>query len=211
MEDYAIIADKTLKSSGLGKIIWGEWKATSINGVKTVEALNGGMSPKISNSFAEEPNADGKSREQVDAELESAQKKWLQDERKKEDEFEKIHKQKLEEWRLNRLNNKASYDDHPDVVMMKRLTGQEGTLIAPSVAREYDNMLTDRGWYPVPLSQSQKEANVREGVRRPTERGSFEAKGSHPDVPPQIKLPAYNSVRDYFLKRQNPAGSGNLR
>lgn len=141
----------------------------------------------------EEPITDEKYRAQVDAELKEAEKQWSKDERRKEDEFERIHNQKLEEWRTKLRNHTASYDDHPDVLMMKKLTGQEGTLIAPSVAKEYDNMLMDRGWYPYA-----KPGDWKYYYR--SKRGDYDSKGPHPDVPSEIKLPGYNAVREHFLK-----------
>jgi hypothetical protein len=127
----------------------------------------------------------------VEAELKEAQKQWEKDEQRKDDDFERIHKQKIEEWRTKLRAGQASYDDHPDVQIMQRLMGTEGILIAPSVAKEHDKILIDRGWYPIPLSQSQIETNIKEGRESHRER---------PDVPSEIKLPTYNAVRDHFLK-----------
>lgn len=149
--------------------------------------------------FVEEPIANEDYRAQVEAELKAAEKQWEKDERTKQDEFERIHKQKLEEWRTNLRSNKASYDDHPDVLMMKKLTGQEGTLIAPSVAKEYDNLLMDRGWYPYAKPGDRK--HHRSSRERHDSILPLDATGTHPDVPKEVKMPAYNSVRDHFLRR----------
>lgn len=159
--------------------------------------------------FVEEPITDEKYRAEVDAELKAAEKQWSRDERRKEDEFERIHKEKLEEWRTKLRNHTATYDDHPDVVMMKQLTGQEGTLIAPSIAREYDNILMDRGWYP--FAAKGGDWRYSKTDRERYERGRYSADGfkveeTHPDVPKGIKVPAYNAMRDHFLNKP-PAAS----
>ncbi len=162
--------------------------------------------------LVEEAILDPAYRAQVEAELEAAQKKWLSDERGKEDNFEKVRKEQIDAWRASLSGGHASFDDHPDVMAIKALTGQQGVLIAPTVARKYDNMLIDRGWYPyADKADDDTEEHLRSFRERYTPQNEIkiptdikiDALGiSDPDIPVGIDIPSYKAIRDHYLKTE---------
>jgi hypothetical protein len=144
--------------------------------------------------MVEETIQDPVLRAQVEEESRAALKTWVRDEYRKDEDFESIRKEAIQNWRNKLRINQASFDDHPDVQAIHSLTGQEGVLIAPSIAKEFDNALVDRGWYPYV-----KEGDVKDIRYQRSKRNPLIYKFQHPDVEKGIEVPSYNSIREHYL------------
>lgn len=146
--------------------------------------------------LVEEPILDPEMNARLDEELAAAAKGRDYLDRKREEDFEKIRHEKIEEWKQNLRNNKASFKDHPDVQMMSVLSGTDGILMAPSVAKQHDQAMMDKGWYPFV-----KPGDVNDTRYARSNRTEYDRKVGRPEgIPKEIYIPTYNSVKDYYLE-----------
>lgn len=146
--------------------------------------------------FVAETIQDPEYRAQVEAESRAALEEWARQERENDDEFKKVHDQRLKEWRDDLPSGESNFDNHPDVLSIEAITGKKGVLISPDEARRNDNALVDRGWFPYAKFGDYKYYR--------SDRERYQKAIPNPFLPGVSNVPSYREIREHFLEEKIP-------